>query len=85
MQGSNIFTASSCWEPQVRTAEGGGSSVEWVSRRQLRGLKGQIVVLTLQLAGRRTPSASLWRTLALIEDASPGQEEEPPDVAHPIL
>lgn len=39
----------------------------------------------LRLAGRRILSASLRQTLALIEATSPGQEKEPPRVAHPLL
>lgn len=85
VQASNVFAAGSSWELRVRTAEAGGSSVEWVSLRQPRGLKGRLVVLMLRLAGRRILSAYLRQTLALIEATSPGQEKEPPRVAHPLL
>lgn len=44
--------------------------MEWVSRRQVHGLKGQVLGLMLRLAGRRTLSGSLRRTLALIEKGS---------------
>lgn len=67
---SNVFKPGSSWELHVRPAGAGGSAVEWVSRRQARGLKGQVVVLMLRLAGRRMLSGSLRRTLELIGDKS---------------
>jgi hypothetical protein len=71
VQASNVFKPGSSWELRVRPADaGGGSSVEWLSRRQMHGLKGQVLGLMLRLAGRRTLSGSLRRTLAIIEKAS---------------
>lgn len=71
VQASNVFKPGSSWELHVRPAgASGGSSVEWVSRRQAQGLKGQLLLLMLRLAGRRTMSGSLRRTLAFIEKAS---------------
>ncbi len=69
VQASNVFRPGSSWELHVRPGgAGGGSSVEWLSRRQVHGLKGQVLGLMLRLAGRRTLSGSLRRTLALIEE-----------------
>lgn len=71
VKASNVFEPGSSWELTVRPAGAdGGSSVEWVSRRQVHGLKGQLLGLMLRLAGRRTLSGSLRRTLALIENGS---------------
>jgi len=71
VQASNVFRPGSSWELHVRPrGAGGGSSVEWLSRRQVHGLKGQVLGLMLRLAGRRTLSGSLRRTLALIEEAA---------------
>jgi hypothetical protein len=71
VRASNVFKLGSSWELHVRPAgAGGGSSVEWVSRREVHGLKGQLLGLMLRLAGRRTLSGSLRRTLALIENGS---------------
>ncbi len=51
---------------EIRFTE--GTRLEWVSRRQAQGLKGQLLVLMLRLAGQRTLSGSLRRTLALMEN-----------------
>jgi hypothetical protein len=63
---SNVFATGSSWELRVRPADG-GSTVEWVSVRHPRGMRGRILTAMLALAGRRKLGAALDETLRRLE------------------
>lgn len=67
---SNVFAAGSSWELHVEPDDG-GSTVEWVSVRHPRGLRGRILVALLAVAGRRMLREALAETLRRIEATDP--------------
>lgn len=64
---SDVFAAGSSWELHVDPDEG-GSTVEWVSVRHPRGLRGRLLVTLLAVAGTRMLGAALEETLRRLED-----------------
>jgi hypothetical protein len=70
---SNIFKPGSTWEIRATSANGGGSRVEVIAVRHLRGLRGRILapVFPLGLA-RRTVADHLRHFLATVVES--GQE-----------
>ena len=66
---SNIFKPGSTWEIRATPAEGGGSRVEVIGVRHLRGFKGRLLtpVFPLGLA-RRTVADHLRHFLTAIEE-----------------
>jgi hypothetical protein len=65
---SNVFAVGSSWELHVEPDDG-GSTVEWVSIRHPRGLRGRILVALLAVAGRRMLREALAETLRRLEAA----------------
>ena len=77
---SNIFKPGSSWEIRATPREGGGSRVELIGVRNLKGLKGMLLwpVFPLGLA-RSTVAAHLRHFLSHVEEeASPGSGEPSP-------
>jgi hypothetical protein len=69
---SNIFKPGSSREIRATPAEGGGSRVELIAVRHLKGLRGKLLapVFPLGLA-RRTASDHLRHFLSKVEEAGP--------------
>jgi hypothetical protein len=69
---SNIFKPGSSWEIRATPAEGGGSRVELIGVRHLKGLRGMLLapVFPLGLA-RRTVSDHLRHPLSKVEEVGP--------------
>lgn len=67
---SNIFKPGSTWELRATSASGGGSRVEVIGVRHLRGLRGRILapVFPLGLA-RRTVAEHVRHFLSKVEEA----------------
>lgn len=68
---SNIFKPGSTWELRATSSSGGGSRVEVIAVRHLRGLRGRILapVFPLGLA-RRTVADHVRHFLSEVEGAS---------------
>lgn len=64
---SNVFGPGSWWELRVAPDGTGGSHVEWVSRREPKGLRGRLVTSMLRLAGTRYIGGYLRDTLQALE------------------
>ncbi|MGR0220083.1 SRPBCC family protein [Agromyces sp. ZXT2-6] len=77
---SNVFAAGSSWELHVEPVDD-GSTVEWVSIRFSRGLRGRLLVILLALAGRRMLGDALEETFRRLEDdtAESGAVRRAPD------
>lgn len=67
---SNIFKPGSTWELRATAAEGGGSRVEVIGVRHLRGVKGRILAPLFPLGlARRTVADHLRHFLSRVEEA----------------
>lgn len=64
---SNVFAAGSSWELHVEPADD-GSTVEWVSVRFPRGLRGRLLVILLAVAGERMLGDALEETFRRLEE-----------------
>lgn len=70
---SNVFAAGSSWELHVEPVDD-GSTVEWVSMRFPRGLRGRLLVILLAVAGQRMLGEALEETLRRLENEPAGTE-----------
>jgi hypothetical protein len=70
---SNVFAAGSSWELHVEPADD-GSTVEWVSIRYPRGLRGRLLVILLAVAGERMLGDALEETFRRLEEEPAGAE-----------
>ena len=69
---SNIFKPGSTWEIRA-TANNGGSRVEVIGVRHLRGFKGRLLAPTFPLGlAKQTVAAHLRHFLSKVEDAETG-------------
>jgi hypothetical protein len=64
---SNIFKPGSSWELRVRPRKEGGSDIEWISDRQMKGLKGGLTALIMKPFGKKLLAKNLATTLAILE------------------
>jgi hypothetical protein len=64
---SNIFKPGSSWELRVRPGKDGGSEIEWISDRQMKGLKGGLTALIMKPFGKKLLAKNLATTLAILE------------------
>jgi hypothetical protein len=64
---SNIFKPGSSWELRVRPGKDGGSDIEWISDRQMKGLKGGLTALIMKPLGKKLLAKNLATTLAILE------------------
>jgi hypothetical protein len=74
VQESNVFAAGSRWELQVRPAGDGGSTVDWLTERRPRGIKGRILVTMLAFGGRRYLMGYLRHTLERLQPSASGRD-----------
>ena len=67
VQESNVFAAGSRWELRVHPAGDGGSTIDWLTERRPRAVKGRVLAVMLALSGRRYLTRYLRRTLEGLE------------------
>jgi hypothetical protein len=75
VQDSNIFKPGGVWEIKA-TPRDGGTHVDVLNNRQMKGPRGHLLGVVMRAIGKRTLTADLRKTLNKLEESHGGGESQ---------